>query len=216
MAKDIAIVLNNGSVSSAVTAALAGQKYRPVMLYAEVGDAVGARQRAAYDQQVGHFKPYREHTLAMPFFAGVIPVGGAGVDPRADGDRASKLMDLLPLVACAGRFAAHYQASAVYLGLRVGPGGEELAAATEYGQVLNELLQIPCGEKDLEIVMPILELEAWQVVDVAHQVGAPMDKTWSCSEQGAEPCGTCRGCRNREAAFAQAGRADPLRAGKRV
>jgi len=37
MAKDLAIILNNGSINSAVTTALAAQKYRVVLLYAEVG-----------------------------------------------------------------------------------------------------------------------------------------------------------------------------------
>ena len=70
MAKDLAVVLNNGSINSAVTAAMASQRYRLVMLQAEVGDG-GTRGRAAYDQQVAHFKPYREHSLPMPFLATV-------------------------------------------------------------------------------------------------------------------------------------------------
>ena len=52
MAKDLAIVLNNGSVNSAVVTALAAQKYRPIMLHAEVEQHPGSRVRAAYDQQV--------------------------------------------------------------------------------------------------------------------------------------------------------------------
>ena len=45
MAKDLAIVLNNGSINSAVTTALASQKYRPIMLYAEVApQPFGSRQ----------------------------------------------------------------------------------------------------------------------------------------------------------------------------
>ena len=36
MAKDLAIVLNNGSLNSAVAAALANQKYRLIMLHSEI------------------------------------------------------------------------------------------------------------------------------------------------------------------------------------
>ena len=77
-------------------------------------------------------------------------------------------------------------------------------------QILNELVQLPCGQPDLEVVTPLLELEAWQVVDVGAQISAPLDKSWSCMDDGAEPCGSCRGCRTREQAFVQAGKADPM------
>ena len=69
MAKDLAIVLNNGSLNSAVVTALAAQRFRPVMVFVETTAKTGSRARAAYEQQAAHFKPYREHTLAMPFLA---------------------------------------------------------------------------------------------------------------------------------------------------
>src|SRR5262245_13489361 len=74
MAKDLAIVLNNGRINSAVVTAMAAQKHRPILLYAEDVDQ-GARTRAAYDMQVAHFKPYREHTITMPFLSMFKPVG---------------------------------------------------------------------------------------------------------------------------------------------
>src|SRR5712671_2599334 len=155
MAKDVAIVLSSGSINSVVATALAAQRYRLILLHAEVGEG-GTRARAAYDQQVQHFKPFREHSLPMPFLATV-------QDPKSS--------------------AAFYQAAAVYLGFRVGGTGDELAAATEYTQIWNELIQMPCGVKELEVITPLLELDAWQVVDVGFQVNAPMEKTWSCLEE---------------------------------
>jgi 7-cyano-7-deazaguanine synthase len=219
MAKDLAIVLNNGSIDSAVTTAMAGQRYRLILLHAEVGEG-GTRGRAAYDQQVGHFKPYREHSLPMPFLATVQDPKSAAAalasDPRAQNANVGpQMIDLLPIVAAAVRFATFYQAAAVYLGLRVGGSGDELAAATEYVQIWNEMVQMPCGMKELEVITPLLELDAWQVVDVGFQVNAPLDKTWSCWEEGSEPCWACLGCRGREKAFQQAGKVDPLRVVKK-
>jgi 7-cyano-7-deazaguanine synthase len=216
MAKDLAIILNNGGVNSAVATALAAQKYRPIMLYAEVAPGGTPAAKAAYDQQVAHFKPFREHTLAMPFFAahdGAAPASAAAgvADPRVQAPLGPQMVRLLPLVAAAVRFAADYQAAAVYLGLCVGPRGDELAQATEYVQVWNELIQMPCGQGELELATPLLELEPWQVVDLGFQVAAPLERTWSCERDGPEPCWSCRGCRMREAAFQQAAKPDPLR-----
>ncbi len=191
MAKDLALVLNNGSLNSAVTTALAAQRFRTILVYADIAPGA-ARSRAAYDQQVAHFKPYREHTLPMPYLSMLhSPADSHSVDPRQTG--------LL----------------AVYLGLRIGPSGDELSRATEYIQIISELLQMPCGQVDLEVLTPLLELEPWQVVDLGFQVNAPMDKAWNCSEEPSEPCGACRGCRTREQAFMQAGRPDPMRVVKK-
>jgi len=224
MAKDLAIVLNNGSINSAVASALAVQKHRAILIFAEVEQGPGSRARASYDQQVAHFKPFREHTLAMPFFApqsgaaSAATAGAGSADPRLHAPLGPQMVRLLPLVAAAVRFAADYQAAAVYLGLRVGPRGDELAQATEYVQVWNELVQMPCGQPELEVAAPLLELEPWQVVDLGFQVGAPFERTRSCVAEGerGEPCWACRGCRAREAAFQQAAKPDPLRPVRRV
>jgi 7-cyano-7-deazaguanine synthase len=60
------------------------------------------------------------------------------------------------------------------------------------------------------VVGPVLELEAWQVVDLGVQVEAPFELAWSCLASGPEPCGLCAGCKGREAAFMRAVKADPL------
>jgi hypothetical protein len=190
-----------------------------VLLHAEVGDG-GTRARAAYDQQVGPFKPFREHSLALPFLATVRDPKSAAAalasDPRSQtANLGPQMIDLLPLIAAGVRYATFYHASAVYLGFRVGGSGDELATATEYTQVWNELIQMPCGMKELDVVMPLLELDPWQVVDVGYQVNAPLEKTWSCLEEGTEPCWACPGCRAREKAFQQAGKVDPLRVAKK-
>lgn len=214
MAKDLAIVLNNGSVNSAVTTALAAQKYRPILVYIETAADGGSRARGAYDQQVAHFKPYREHTIAMPFLALLQSQSTAAahaLDPRQTSLLAPRFSDLLPIVSMGLRLAVYYHTSAVYVGLRVGSGANDLSAAAEYIQILNELIQLPCHEEELEVVAPLLELDPWQVVDVGYQVSAPFEQTWSCLELQSEPCQACTGCRAREAAFQQAGKPDPLR-----
>src|SRR4051812_31453490 len=106
MAKDLAIILNNGSLNAAVATALAAQKYRPVMVYADLAPTALPRNRAAYDQQVAHFKPYREHTLALPFMAALHASAEAqSVDPRHSGQLAPQLLSLLPLVSAAAALA---------------------------------------------------------------------------------------------------------------
>src|SRR6478672_11387506 len=131
MPKDIAIVLNNGSLNSAVVTALAAQKYRLVMLFAETSPEPGKRTRSAYEQQTAHFKPYREHSLPMPYLASLSgaeqsgpTAAAAAADPRVPVSITPKLVEMVPLLGAAARFGVHYSASAIYLGLRVGGAGD--------------------------------------------------------------------------------------------
>jgi 7-cyano-7-deazaguanine synthase in queuosine biosynthesis len=227
MAKELAIVLNNGSVNSAVVTALAAQRFRLIMLHVilgageEDGSETATRTRVAFDQQTAHFKPYREHVLELPFLSQLQAPGGPkknvdNPEPRRQQSRTSaQLLELVPAFGAAARFAGHYQVAAIYLGLRAGSGADDLAQATEYAQIWQELLQVPCGMNDLEIATPLLEMDPWQVVDLGFQVNAPFDRTWSCVSDAADPCWACKGCRAREAAFNQAAKPDPLRAVKR-
>ena len=110
--------------------ALAAQKFRPILLHAEITQEPGSRIRAAYDLQVLHFKPYREHTLPMPFLSPIQPPGTTGSiasDPRVAAAAAPQMLELLPLVAAAARYAVHYQAAVIYLGMRIGGQGDDLA-----------------------------------------------------------------------------------------
>src|SRR5438045_6067274 len=108
MAKDLALVLNNGSLNSAVITALAAQRFRTIMVYADIpsggaggGGARAGGARAAYDQQVAHFKPYREHTLPMPYLAILATAADTqSIDPRQVGGMlAPQLLTLLPIIA---------------------------------------------------------------------------------------------------------------------
>jgi len=215
MARDFAIVLNNGGVNSAVTTALAAQKHRPVMMYVENQQTASSRQRAAFDQQVTFFKPYREQTITLPTIAAPNPGLAANADPRAVAPMAPKLVALMPLIAMAAQYAAQLQAAAIYVGMRVGPDGDDLAQVTEFFQIWMELFQLPCRLAELELTTPLLELEPWQVVDLGYQANVPFERTWSCEHEGADPCWSCRGCRARDAAFVQAAKADPLKGTKR-
>jgi 7-cyano-7-deazaguanine synthase len=217
VAKDLAIVLNNGSINSSVITAMAAQKYRPVMVFCDTSVDPGGRRRAAFEQQVAHFKPYREYSVPISSIAGAPMQSNSPVaDPRQGSSFAPAMIDLLPMISIAIRLAVQYQAAAIYVGSRVGASPDDLAQFTEYYQILNELIQLPCGQPELDIQTPLLELETWQVVDVGFQVAAPLDKTWSCAEETSEPCWACRGCRAREAAFQQAGKPDPMRAVRKL
>ena len=48
-----------------------------------------------------------------------------------------------------------------------------------------------------KLVMPLLELDRDEVLDLGERLGAPLDITWSCYEDSEAPCGTCPACARR-------------------
>jgi 7-cyano-7-deazaguanine synthase in queuosine biosynthesis len=226
MSKDFAIVLSSGSINSAVAIALAAQRYRLIMLHMRQTDSPSttstsaSRRRVAFDQQTAHFKPYREQVIEMPALS--LPQGAGArrmqvesAPSRPHSPQAQRLLELLPLFSAAARLASHYEAAAIYLGLRAGPESDNLARATEFVQIWQELLQQPCALSELELAAPLLDLEPWQAVDLGSQLNVPFERTWSCLADSAEPCWACAGCRSREAAFNRSARPDPLRTVRR-
>jgi 7-cyano-7-deazaguanine synthase len=212
MARELAIVLANGSIQSAVTCALAAQKHRIVMVFADTGTGAG-RPGQAFDSLVSHFKPYRSYRVPMPFLATVAKndTRAAQADPRSSENVVGMLVELMPVVATGLRFAMHHAAAALYMGVRVGAESKDLARVTEFGQLWTEMVQVTCDRPQLAVAMPLLELDPWQVVDLGAQTNAPLQLTWSCENLAGDPCGECRDCRLREQAFQRAGRPDPAK-----
>lgn len=67
----------------------------------------------------------------------------------------------------------------------------------------NDLLPFAVGDgKKVEVIMPVGNLMKHEIVALGHQLGAPLDKTWSCYRAGQEHCGTCGPCFMRRTAFA--------------
>jgi hypothetical protein len=201
MAKELAVILNDGSIDAAVTTALAAQKHRVAMVHVVAADPAAPRRRAAFESQATHFAAQKQWA---------VPLAGPGVDPKAEITLRQELLAALPSIALTLQAAARWDAATVHLPLRTGPSTDDLARGTEYVQIFNELLQIPCGRESIEILAPVLELDPWQVVDLGFQVDCPFELTWSCQTPGLTPCTLCPGCKAREAAFLRAVKQDPL------
>ena len=60
-------------------------------------------------------------------------------------------------------------------------------------------------ETHIEIVTPVIAMKKSEIVRRGAELGAPLDRTWSCYQFDDVACGTCDSCRLRLQAFADAG-----------
>lgn len=72
----------------------------------------------------------------------------------------------------------------------------------EFIHRFNALLPFAVGDgKSVEILMPVGNLMKHEIVALGNEIGAPLDKTWSCYRAGELHCGTCGPCFMRKTAF---------------
>lgn len=66
----------------------------------------------------------------------------------------------------------------------------------------NDLLPFAVADgKRVEVIMPVGNLMKHEIVALGTELGAPLDKTWSCYRAGEQHCGTCGPCFMRRTAF---------------
>lgn len=77
-----------------------------------------------------------------------------------------------------------------------------------FNNAMNEAIWEGSGHQ-LKIEAPFVNMTKAEVVKTGLALGVPYELTWSCYEGGDVPCGVCGTCRDRAAAFAANGVADP-------
>lgn len=79
-----------------------------------------------------------------------------------------------------------------------------------FNQSMRQAIEIGSGNQ-LTIEAPFVNFTKADVVHEGLRLGVPYELTWSCYAGGKTPCGKCGTCRDRAAAFAANGVADPAR-----
>ncbi len=78
----------------------------------------------------------------------------------------------------------------------------------EFNDAINRAIRLGSGQQ-LRVEAPFVGRTKADVVAEGLRLHAPYHLTWSCYEGGEKPCGLCGTCRDRAAAFAANGVADP-------
>jgi 7-cyano-7-deazaguanine synthase len=117
---------------------------------------------------------------------------------------------------------AHFLRAAVSWAEVIGANAEFVGAVAEdttgdpdcrpeYYQVRQQFVREGAHpETHIEIVTPVIGMRKWEIVKRGMELGAPLDRTWSCHQFEEAACGECDSCLSRLRAFAEAGIGDPI------
>ena len=220
--KQKGVVLLSGGMDSCVTAAIANQTHQLALLHASYGQRTERRERRAFEE-IAEFYGVRERLVVR--FDAFAQIGGSALtDQRIAVPDSGAALDLnagIPItyvpfrnahfLSAAVSWAEVIGATAIFIGAVAEDSSGYPDCRPEYYRAFSELVREGTRpETHIEIETPVIAMRKSDIVRRGRELGAPLDRTWSCYQFQDEACGTCDSCRLRLKAFAEAGQADPI------
>jgi 7-cyano-7-deazaguanine synthase len=218
-----AVVLLSGGMDSCVAAAIARQTHQLALLHASYGQRTERRERRAFDEIADYYKVDERLVVRLDHLA---QIGGSALtDPKIavpeTGPEESFGRSQIPATYVPFR-NAHFLSVAVSWAEVIGAEEVVIGAVAqdssgypdcrpEYYRAFQQLVREGTRpETRIEMRTPVIGLRKHEIVRRGAELGAPLDRTWSCYQFEDAACGVCDSCRLRLAAFAEAGRPDPI------
>jgi 7-cyano-7-deazaguanine synthase len=221
-AKPKAVVLLSGGMDSTVTAAIANQNYSLALLHASYGQRTERRERRAFDE-VADFYGARERLVVR--FDAFAQIGGSALTDRqvavpesgeALAPHAGIPITYVPFrnahfLSAAVSWAEVIGATAIFIGVVAEDSSGYPDCRPEYYRAFQALIREGTRpETHIVIETPVIAMRKSEIIQRGADLGAPLDRTWSCYQFDDEACGSCDSCRLRLRAFAEAGLRDPI------
>ena len=220
--KPKAVVLLSGGMDSCVTAAIANQTHRLTLLHASYGQRTEQRERRSFEA-VADFYGVRERLVvrfdafaqiggsALTDQAIAVPESGEALAPHAGIPVTYVPFRNAHFLSAAVSWAEVIGATAIFIGAVAEDSSGYPDCGPEYYHAFAELIrQGTRPETRIEIRTPVIAMRKSEIVRRGAELGAPLDRTWSCYQSEEEACGACDSCRLRLRAFTEAGLRDPI------
>ncbi len=220
--KPKAVVLASGGMDSCVTAAIANQTHRLALLHASYGQRTERRERRAFEE-IADFYGARERLVVR--FDAFAQIGGSALTDRritvpesgeALAPHAGIPITYVPFrnahfLSAAVSWAEVIGATAIFIGAVAEDSSGYPDCRPEYYRAFQAVIREGTRpETHIELLTPVIAMRKSEIVRRGAELGAPLDRTWSCYQFEDEACGTCDSCRLRLRAFAEAGLRDPI------
>ncbi len=204
------LILATGGINSTVAISRLVSEFRVHVLHVDHGQPAAAKQHESV-QRIADAMACELHTIE-------IGSGTNGFEPPQDGRRAPGTM--LAILAHAQHLALKNNIPQLVLGTSQmcnekdtetehGHGDPDMKHVFLHAATIAMELNLPSKRK-LDVELPFIDVSRTDIVKLGQRIGTPFHLTWSCDEPTAEPCGQCRSCNSRSAAFQETGIPDPL------
>jgi 7-cyano-7-deazaguanine synthase len=218
-----AVVLLSGGMDSCVTASIARETHDLALVHASYGQRTERRERQAFDEIADFYSFHERLVVQLDHFSQIggsaltdariaVPEGQTGA-PIGGNEIPSTYVPFrnAHFLAVAVSWAEVIGATAVFIGAVAEDSSGYPDCRAEYYRVFQQLVREGTRpETHIEIMTPVIGMRKWEIVKRGMELGAPLDRTWSCYQFEDAACGACDSCRLRLSAFAEAGIDDPI------
>jgi 7-cyano-7-deazaguanine synthase len=216
------IVLLSGGMDSCVSTAIANQTHVLALLHASYGQRTEERERRAFNEIADFYGARERLVVRFDAFARIggsaltdesiaVPESGAGLAPNAGIPITYVPFRNAHFLSAAVSWAEVIGASAIFVGAVSEDSSGYPDCRPEYYRAFEAVIREGTRpETHIEIATPVIGMKKSEIVRRGLDLGAPLDRTWSCYQFDDEACGTCDSCRLRLRAFEEAGLRDPI------
>ncbi|HVQ39566.1 MAG TPA: 7-cyano-7-deazaguanine synthase QueC [Pyrinomonadaceae bacterium] len=216
----LAVCLVSGGMDSCVTAAIANRDVDQLaFLHISYGQRTEARERQAFEAIAGHYGVRQRLVVSLEQLA---KIGGSSLTDKDIAVTSAKLASqsiptsYVPFrnanfLSIATSWAEVIRAGAIYVGAVAEDSSGYPDCRPEFYEAFERVISL--GTKPdtrIRIVTPVIGLKKSEIVTRGHDLGAPLELTWSCYAESERACGNCDSCALRLKAFREAGVRDPV------
>jgi 7-cyano-7-deazaguanine synthase len=217
---DLAVCLVSGGMDSCVTAAVANRDCaRLAFLHVSYGQRTETRERRAFEAIADHYGVERRLAVSLE---PLTRIGGSSLtDASIPVAAASRSQQQIPtsyvpfrnahFLSIATSWAEVIQASSIYIGAVAEDSSGYPDCRPEFYEAFQRAISLGTKpETHIRIRTPVIDMKKSEIVSLGHDLGAPLELTWSCYSESEQACGACDSCALRLRAFRQAGIPDPI------
>ncbi len=228
-----AVVLLSGGMDSCVTAAIAHETHQLALVHASYGQRTERRERQSFDEIADFYSANERLVVRLDHLSQIggsaltdkriavpervrVPLGARQIEVENPSGGNEIPVTYVPFrnahfLAVAVSWAEVIGASAIFIGAVAEDSSGYPDCRPAYYRVFQQLVREGTRpETQIEIVTPVIGMRKREIIQRGIELGAPLDRTWSCYQFDDEACGSCDSCRLRLKAFMEAGVTDPI------
>lgn len=216
-----AVVLMSGGMDSCVTTAMAmaGRHHEVFGLHANYGQRTERRELEAFHAQADFFGIEHRLVVDLDYFP---KIGGSSLtDTSIDVPEGAPENGEIPntyvpfrnahFLAVATSWAEVVGAEKIFVGAVEQDSSGYPDCRPEYYARMNDLIRAGTRpDTRIQVETPLIRMRKYEIVREGIELGAPLERSWSCYRSEGPACGTCDSCRLRLEAFRAAGAVDPI------
>ncbi len=226
MEKNLAIVLVSGGMDSLACAAIAKKENEELaFLHLNYGQRTESKELECFHAIADHYHVSQElrKVIDLSFLS---QIGGSSLTDKNievkdyKGDSGEIPDSYVPfrntiILSFAVSWAEVLGAKRIYIGAVHEDSSGYPDCRPSFYKAFTQVIKEGTKNNDISIVTPVISMSKDQIIKTAADMGAPLEKTWSCYAKEDKACGVCDSCALRLRAFEKIKMEDPIPYAKR-